>query len=88
MSRDILAKAAAYFYTAVRRAQIRKGVRKLAATRLIALHQNKGKSVAACLKSRTDYAQNPEKTAGGALVSKTRRKPPAAHWSAAMGAAR
>lgn len=57
------------FYTAVRRAQIRKGVRKLAATRLIALHQNKGKSVAACLKSRTDYAQNPEKTAGGALVS-------------------
>ena len=69
MSRDILAKAAAYFYTAVRRAQIRKGVRKLAATRLIALHQNKSKSVAACLKSRTDYAQNPEKTAGGALVS-------------------
>ena len=57
------------FYTAVRWAQIRKGVRKLAATRLIALHQNKGKSVAACLKSRTDYAQNPEKTAGGALVS-------------------
>ena len=57
------------FYTAVRRAQIRKGVRKLAATRLIALHQNKGKSVAACLKSRTDYAQNPEKTAGGTLVS-------------------
>ena len=46
-----------------------KGVRKLAATRLIALHQNKGKSVAACLKSCTSYAQNPEKTAGGALVS-------------------
>ena len=46
-----------------------KGVRKLAATRLIALHQNKGKSVAACLKSCTDYAQNPEKTDGGALVS-------------------
>ena len=41
----------------------------MAATRLIALHQNKGKSVAACLKSRTDYAQNPEKTDGGALVS-------------------
>ena len=57
------------FYTAVRRAQIRKGVGKLAATRLIALHQNKGKSVAACLKSRTDYAQNPEKTDGGELVS-------------------
>ena len=41
----------------------------MAATRLIALHQNKGKSVAACLKSRTDYAQNPEKTDGGTLVS-------------------
>ena len=27
----------------------------MAATRLIALHKNKGKSVAACLKSRTDY---------------------------------
>ena len=41
----------------------------MAATRLIALRQNKGKSVAACLKSRTDYAQNPEKTDGGELVS-------------------
>ena len=30
----------------------------MAATRLIALHKNKGKSVAACLKSRTDYVQN------------------------------
>ena len=42
---------------------------KLAATRLIALHKNKGKSVAACLKSRTDYAQNPDKTQQGKLVS-------------------
>ena len=41
----------------------------LAATRLIALHKNKGKSVAACLKSRTDYAQNPDKTNRGELVS-------------------
>ena len=41
----------------------------LAATRLIALHQNKGKSIAACLKSRTDYAQNPDKTDGGQWVS-------------------
>ena len=41
----------------------------MAATRLMALHQNKGKSVAACLKSRTSYAQNPEKTDGGTLVS-------------------
>ena len=41
----------------------------MAATRLIALHRNKGKSVAACLKSRTDYAQNPDKTDGGEWVS-------------------
>ena len=42
---------------------------ELAATRLIALRKNKGKSVAACLKSRTDYAQNPDKTNKGELVS-------------------
>jgi hypothetical protein len=42
---------------------------ELAATRLIALHKNKGKSVAACLKSRTDYAKNPNKTNRGKLVS-------------------
>ena len=42
---------------------------ELAATRLIALHKNKGKSVAACLKSRTDYAKNPDKTNKGELVS-------------------
>ena len=42
---------------------------RLAATRLIALHKNKGKSVAACLKSRTDYAKNPDKTNKGELVS-------------------
>ena len=41
----------------------------MAATRLIPLHKNKGKSVAACLKDRTDYAQNPDKTAQGELVS-------------------
>ena len=41
----------------------------MAATRLIALHKNKGKSVAACLKSRTDYAKNPDKTNKGELVS-------------------
>ena len=41
----------------------------MAATRLIALHKNKGKSVSACLKDRTDYAQNPDKTAQGELVS-------------------
>ena len=41
----------------------------MAATRLIALHKNKGKSVAACLKSRTDYAKNPDKTNRGELVN-------------------
>lgn len=41
----------------------------MAATRLIALHKNKGKSVAACLKSRTDYVQNPDKTEQGELIS-------------------
>ncbi len=47
----------------------------MAATRLIALHQNKGKSVAACLKSRTDYAQNPDKTEQGQLVSSYKCSP-------------
>lgn len=42
---------------------------RIAATRLIALHKNKRKSVAACLKDRTDYAQDPEKTEKGRLVS-------------------
>ena len=36
---------------------------------MIALHKSKGKSVAACLKSRTDYAKNPDKTNRGELVS-------------------
>ena len=41
----------------------------MAATRLISMHLNKGKSIQQCLKDRTDYAQNPEKTDGGILVS-------------------
>ena len=41
----------------------------LAATRLIALHKNKGMTVAACLKNRTDYIENPDKTEQGELVS-------------------
>ena len=41
----------------------------MAATRLIALHVNKGGSVAACLEARTDYAKNPEKTEKGDLVT-------------------
>ena len=34
----------------------------MAATRLIAMHANKGKSIQQCIKDRTDYAQNGEKT--------------------------
>ena len=41
----------------------------MAATRLIAMHQNKGRSVAQCLKDRTDYAKNGEKTENGELIS-------------------
>ena len=41
----------------------------MAATRLIALHQNKGRSIAQCLEARTDYAKNPEKTEKGELVT-------------------
>ncbi|SEA27857.1 Relaxase/Mobilisation nuclease domain-containing protein [Lachnospiraceae bacterium NK3A20] len=41
----------------------------MAATRLIAMHQNKGRSIARCLKDRTDYAKNDEKTENGALVT-------------------
>ena len=41
----------------------------MAATRLIALHVNKGKTAAASIKERLDYAENPEKTDGGELIS-------------------
>lgn len=41
----------------------------MAATRLIALHINKGRTIAQCLRDRTDYAQNPEKTERGNLVT-------------------
>ena len=48
----------------------------MAATRLIAMYQNKGRSVLQkCLKDRTDYAQNPEKTEGGELVCSYRCDP-------------
>lgn len=42
---------------------------RMAATRLIALHVNKGKSVAQCLADRTDYSQNAEKTNDGEFIS-------------------
>ena len=41
----------------------------MATTRLIALHQRKGKSIAHSLGERTDYAKNPEKTEKGELVT-------------------
>ena len=40
----------------------------MAATRLIPMHINKGKTAAASLKDRMDYAENPEKTDGGELA--------------------
>ena len=41
----------------------------MAATRLIALHATKGRTLAKCLKERTDYAMNPDKTEEGSLVT-------------------
>lgn len=41
----------------------------MAATRLIALHIQKGKTMHQCIKDRTDYAENGEKTDDGRLVS-------------------
>ena len=41
----------------------------MAATRLIALHINKGKTVAQCLADRTDYSQNAAKTNNGEFIS-------------------
>ncbi|MDK2803951.1 MAG: hypothetical protein PWR23_955 [Peptostreptococcaceae bacterium] len=41
----------------------------MATTRLISMHQNKGKSIADCLADRTDYAKNPSKTNDGELIS-------------------
>ncbi len=41
----------------------------MAATRLIALHVNKGKTIAQTLSDRTDYSKNEEKTEGGKYIS-------------------
>ena len=41
----------------------------MATTRLIAMHINKGKTIAQCLKARTDYVKNPAKTEQGTLVA-------------------
>lgn len=42
---------------------------KVAATRLIALHARRGRGNAASLRERLDYAQNPEKTNHGKLIT-------------------
>ncbi len=47
----------------------------MAATKLIAMHQNKGRSVMQCLKDRTDYAMNGEKTEDGKYISSYRCNP-------------
>ena len=41
----------------------------MAATRIIPMHINKGKTVSACLKERVEYAKNGEKTEQGRFVS-------------------
>lgn len=41
----------------------------MATTRLISMHQNKGKSISDCLADRTDYAKNPDKTNSGEYIS-------------------
>ena len=41
----------------------------MAATRLIPLHENKGKTVSRCLKDRVEYAKNGEKTKEGEYVT-------------------
>lgn len=41
----------------------------MAATRLISLHINKGKTIAQTLADRTDYAENERKTEGGKYIS-------------------
>ena len=46
-----------------------KGGVIIATTRLISMHQNKGKSIADCLTDRTDYVKNPDKTNNGELLS-------------------
>lgn len=41
----------------------------MAATRLMPLHVNKGKSLVLCIKDRTDYAKNGDKTEQGLYIS-------------------
>lgn len=41
----------------------------VATTRFIAMHQNKGKSIASCIEDRTEYIKNPDKTSEGKYIS-------------------
>lgn len=41
----------------------------MATTRIIPMHINKGKTISQCLEDRTNYAENPDKTEGGTLIS-------------------
>lgn len=41
----------------------------MATTRIIPMHINKGKTIAQCMTARLDYVKNPDKTAGGELIS-------------------
>ena len=47
----------------------------MAATRLIAMHMNKGKTMAKSLHDRLDYSQNPVKTKNGELITAYRCDP-------------
>ena len=41
----------------------------IATTRIIAMHRNRGKTIAQCIGERTDYAKNSDKTKSGELIS-------------------
>ena len=41
----------------------------MATTRIMSLHANKGKSIAQTITDRTNYAENPDKTRNGELVT-------------------
>ena len=41
----------------------------MAVTRIISMHLNKGRTIAQCLKDRTEYAKNPDKTNNGELIT-------------------
>ena len=41
----------------------------MATTRIIPMHQNKGKTIRQCLSDRLDYGKNPDKTQEGQLIS-------------------